>query len=193
MKKFILLLSVVISQVALIGQTVNYTASSLIINNPERGLQKYSITASNYSTTNGANNLSVSTLKAWKNSSDKVTVVYRYFMLDAFLNANINSTYLNNIQKDFNNVRTAGLKVIVRFAYSNEEGTTAQQASKAQILTHISQLSPLLNTNKDVIFSLQAGFIGTWGEWYYTNSTEFGTDGTISATQWANRNRRCNA
>jgi hypothetical protein len=187
MKKTLLFLFSIISQISVIGQTVNYTASTSIIANPERGLYKYSITASNYSTNNEANNLSVSTLTHWKNSTDKVTIVYRLFMLDSFMNSNINSTYLNNIQADFNNIRTAGFKVIVLFAYSDIPGTVAQQPSKAQILAHISQLSPIVNSNKDVIFSLEAGFIGTWGEWWYTNSTEFGTDGIISEVQWANR------
>lgn len=184
MKK--LLFFFILSQ-TLLGQTVTYTESTYLIANPERGLQKYSITASNYATTDGANNLSVATLTDMKNSSDKITVVYRYFMLNEFMNSVINTTYLNNIQTDFNNIRTAGLKVIVRFAYSDVIGTAAQQPSKAQILSHISQLAPVLNTNNDVIFSLQAGFIGTWGEWYYTNSTEFGTDGVISTEQWNNR------
>lgn len=187
MKKTFLFLILIINQIIVIGQTVNYIPSTNIIANPERGLQKYSITDTNYATTVGANNLSVATLNSWKNSADKVTIVYRYFMLDAFMNSNINSTYLNNMQTDFNNIRSAGVKVIIRFAYSNLQGTQAQQPTKAQILTHISQLSSLLNSNKDVIFSHQAGFIGTWGEWYYTNSTEFGTDGVISAIQWANR------
>jgi hypothetical protein len=187
MRKVLLLLSIIISHTTIIGQTVTYTASTSIIANPERGLQKYSITASDYATSIGANNLSVSNLNTWKNGNDKVTIVYRYFMLDAFLNSNINSTYLNNIQADFDNIRTAGLKIIVRFSYSNVQSSVAQQPTKAQILIHISQLSAILNANKDVIFSLQAGFIGTWGEWYYTNSTEFGTDGVISAAQWVNR------
>lgn len=186
MKKPLLLL-LLLFQAILSGQTVNYTPSTDIITNPERGLQKYSITASDYATIDGANNFSVTTLNNWKTSADKVTVVYRYFLLDNFLDEDISATYLNNIQTDFDNVRTAGLKIIVRFSYSNEVGTEAQQPTKSQILTHISQLSAILNNNKDVIFSLQAGFIGTWGEWYYTNSTEFGTDGNISATQWANR------
>lgn len=170
-----------------IGQTVTYQASNDIIANPERGLQKYSITSNAYATAIGTNNLPVTTLNAWKTSSDKVTVVFRYFLLDAFLNSNINSTYLNNIQTDFDNARLAGVKLIVRFSYSNAQGTTAQQPIKSQILTHISQLATVLNTNKDVIFSHQAGFIGTWGEWYYTNSAEFGTDGSITAAQWLNR------
>lgn len=187
LRKSIVLLFFIVCQISLVAQTVNYTESTNIIANPERGLQKYSITSSDYAITAGANNLPVSTLNSWKNSSDKVTVVYRYFLLDAFLNSDINTTFLNNIQNDFDNVREAGFKIIVRFSYSNAQGTDAQQPIKSQILTHISQLSPILNANKDVIFSHQAGFIGTWGEWYYTNSTEFGTDGNISTAQWANR------
>lgn len=187
MKKTIKLLLVFICQSYLMGQTLSYTASTEIIANPERGLQKYAITGSDYATTTGVSNLSVATLNNWKSSTDKVSVVYRYFMLDDFINSDINATYLANIQDDFDHVREAGFKIIVRFAYSDAITTAAQQPSKSQILAHISQLSSILTTNKDVIFSLQAGFIGTWGEWYYTNSDEFGTEGNISTTQWANR------
>lgn len=187
MTKFKIFLLFIAIQSILNAQTVNYITSNSIISNPERGLSKYSITASNYATVTNANNLSVTTLNNWKNSNDKITVVYRFFNLDAFINSNINSTYLNNIQNDFNNIRTAGLKVIVRFAYSDAITTNPQQPTKSQILTHISQLSPVLTSNKDIILALQAGFIGTWGEWYYTNSTEFGTEDNISNTQWLNR------
>lgn len=187
LKKVFFLIFSLTSSVLLFGQSVSYSPSTNVIANPERGLQKYSITSSEYATTNGYNNLSVATLNNWKTSTDKVTVVYRYFLLDAFLNSDINATFLDNIQTDFNNVRSAGLKIIVRFSYSNAQGAAAQQPTKSQILTHIAQLSSIVNTNKDIIFSIQAGFIGTWGEWYYTNSTEFGTDGNISELQWENR------
>lgn len=169
------------------AQTVTYQESSAIISNPERGLQKYSITSDAYSTTAGTNNLSTNTLEGWKNSDDKVTVVYRYFLLDAFFDTNINETYLDNIQNDFDNVRAAGLKIIVRFSYSNAQGSGLQQPVKSQILEHINQLTAVFNENEDIILSHQAGFLGTWGEWYYTNSDEFGTDGSITAAQWVNR------
>lgn len=61
------------------------------------------------------------------------------------------------------------------------------------MLKHIDQIASILENNKDIIFSHQAGFLGTWGEWYYTNSSEFGTDGTINAAQWANRKEIVNA
>jgi hypothetical protein len=187
MKKILLLTFFIFVKLCTVAQTVNYSALSSIIANPERGLQKFSITAPNYSTTIGANNLSVSTLNSWKNSSDKVTVVYRCFLLDSFINSDINSIYLNNMQTDFNNIRTSGSKVIIRFSYSDVYGSDIQQASKAQILQHIAQLSSIINNNKDMILCQQAGFIGSYGEWYNTNSTEFGTAGFISAAQWNNR------
>jgi len=34
------------------------------------------------------------------------------------------------------------------------------------ISEHIDQLAPILLQNKDLIFALEAGFIGTWGEWH---------------------------
>jgi hypothetical protein len=171
-----------------ISQTTTYTEDTSAINNPERGLHKYTSQSAGYSTSAGTNNLSVSTLNGYKNSSDKVTVIYRYYLVPEFINSDINTTFLNNIQTDFDNMRTAGIKCIFRISYSDAQHVSAaQQPSKAQILTHISQFAPVLEANKDVILTYQAGYIGTWGEWYYTNSTEFGTDGSIDSTQLANR------
>lgn len=186
MKKIQLLL-VVLCHSLWSQNTVNYTASNAIFANPERGFQKYSITNANYATTPNYSNISISELNNWYNGTDKVSVIFRYFLLEDFLTTNINATYLSNMQLDFDRIKAAGFKCIVRFSYSNAEGTAPQQASKAQILSHISQLQPLLYQNKDIIVSHQAGFIGTWGEWYYTNSSEFGTEGTITTTQWLNR------
>jgi len=57
------------------------------------------------------------------------------------------------------------------------------------VAAHLEQLRPLLEANADVIALLQAGFIGTWGEWYYTdhfvdNPTQ---PDNISATQYERR------
>ena len=42
------------------------------------------------------------------------------------------------------------------------------------ILDHLAQLKPILLANADIIAVAQAGFIGTWGEWFYTDQPEFG-------------------
>jgi len=194
MKKILLMLLLLVNSLTTLSQTITYTENSSIISNPERGLQKYSSTSSDgvvsLLPTFTYNQLNQTTLTNWRTSTDRVTVVYRYFILPSI---DLNTTYLTNMQTDFNRIRNAGLKTIIRFAYTNDcdtgcdTGINPQQPTKAQILTHISQLSNVINTNKDVILSIQCGFIGTWGEWYYTGSTEFGHKGTVSATQWQNR------
>lgn len=166
---------------------VTYTAADDIIANPERGFYKYTITDDNYNAATNYTNLDVNELKNWRNDTDKITVIHRNFLLNAFSNAAISARYLNNIQQDFNIIRNAGFKCLVRFYYSESISAAAQQPNKARILQHIGQLAPVLNNNKDIILSYEAGYIGTWGEWYYTNSSEFGDENNINTTQWQNR------
>lgn len=125
--------------------------------------------------------------------NENVTVLLREFWLNDFINSStISQSYLNNMQTDFNRARLAGVKLILRFGYSEDdtnEDTELQQASRANIINHIIQLTPVLNQNSDVIVSIQAGFIGTYGEWYSTgNSPEFGHKDNITTEQWNNRN-----
>lgn len=185
---FLFLVTPLPNQGEIQAQTIfTYTESDEIIANPERGLQKYSITNHSYYTSSNYSNISESTLTGWRTGSEKVTVIYRYFLLGNFMESEISETYLNNIQLDFDRIRNTGLKTLVRFSYTNRQSTDPQQPVKSMILRHIEQLAPVLEQNKDVIVAHQAGFIGTWGEWYYTNSTEFGTNGSINPTQWLNR------
>ena len=70
----------------------------------------------------------------------------------------------------FDGVRDGGAKAIVRFAYrdNNNNSNEDKEPKPAQLLRHIEQVKPILRQYEDVIFVLQAGFIGVWGEWYYT-------------------------
>ena len=36
-------------------------------------------------------------------------------------------------------------------------------------MRHIEQVKPILQKNEDVIMLFQAGYVGVWGEWYYTS------------------------
>jgi hypothetical protein len=91
--------------------------------------------------------------------------------LNIFLNdyrvSDLPEELLNGLQTNFDDIREAGIKAIIRFAYN--EGPypdTEPDASKQQILRHIEQLTPLLQKNADVIAWVEAGFIGAWGEWH---------------------------
>lgn len=158
--------------------TVTYAASTEVIANPERGFYNHEETfASDYSA------LSQSSLTNYR-VNNKYTLILRLFYLDSFINSPISNDYLTKMQTDFTRMRAAGIKCILRFAYSDdyEEGVP-QDGTKAQVLAHIAQLKPVLLANGDVIAGAQAGFIGTWGEWYYT--TNFGQQ--PNATDYANR------
>ena len=166
------------------SQNVTYLPSNLVINNPEVGFYHYTSTGSS----GGYNLLNQSTLTGYR-TNENITVIQRQFFLKPFITGTpITSTYLTNMQTDFNTIRASGAKVIVRFTYTSSSATV-YQPTKAKILAHIAQLAPVINANKDVIVSIQAGFIGKYGEWYYTGSSQFG-DGNftvLTTTQWNNR------
>lgn len=163
---------------------VTYTTTSASIANPERGFYKHTETHST-----GYSALNQSTLTGYRTNSN-INLILRVFYLEDFVNSSISSSYLSSMQSDFVKLRAAGLKCIARFAYSDDNDNGApQDATKAMILSHINQLAPILQANSDVIAVMQVGFIGAWGEWYYTD--HFGMDPT--PTDYANRKEVVNA
>lgn len=168
--------------IALTGysQTVIYTSDESVIANPERGFYHHTEVH-----TGQYENLNAETLKGYR-TNEGITQILRVFYLENFRESPISGDYLNNMRRDFAIARSAGIKVIVRFAYS--QGTTApyNDARPEFVQTHIDQLKPVLRENADVIAVMQAGFIGTWGEWYYTDHFA-NSPGQISAEDWENR------
>ena len=182
MKKFLLML---LLSVAAHGQNQSYTASTDIFPNPDRGFYRYSSSGSSGTTYSF---LSASTLNSYR--AQNCTVILRMFYLPQFVASPISSTYLANMQTDFNTIRNAGMKVMIRFAYSNSESAAVLDATKAQTLAHIQQVAPIINANKDIIATYQYGWIGAWGETYYTSQgADYGNENynNYTATQWANR------
>jgi len=136
---------------------VIYTKSSDKFPNPERGFYKHE---------EGSNPLSLTTLKGYRN--DNISLILRMFYLSDFKDKKISDEYLQFINTDLSTIRKARLKAVLRFAYSHSIDET--DAPLNIILDHLDQLKPYLEENKDVIAVLQAGFIGSWGEWYYTTN-----------------------
>lgn len=181
MKKLLLIWFLLIALTST-SQTVTYQKSSAVISNPEKGFYHYTSSGSS----GGYNLLNQNTIAGYR-TNENITVIQRQFFLRDFITGiPITSAYLTNMQTDFNRIRNAGAKVTVRFSYTSSS-SSVYQPTKAQIQAHIRQLAPVINRNKDVIVCVQAGFIGRWGEWYYTGSTEFGDTYPVSTTQWNNR------
>ncbi len=97
-----------------------------------------------------------------------------YIRLDEYRNRPLPPAFLAQLNRQFQLVRAAGIKVVVRFAYNfpteNDNIEKAPDASLALTISHINQLKPILHQNADVIAVMQAGFIGAWGEWHGSGS-----------------------
>jgi len=174
--------------------TNTYTVSSEDFANPERG---FYIQANSSASAPSAvpSNLASYRING-KNSpgntyTAKITLLLRLFYLDTFVDAPISASFLNSIQADFDSIRAQGCKAIVRFAYNQDQTRPFDEPSKARILAHIEQLKPLFKQNADVIAVLQHGFIGAWGESYYTDI--FYTGGLATTQNWMDRAEVLNA
>ncbi|MBI2341895.1 MAG: DUF4874 domain-containing protein, partial [Deltaproteobacteria bacterium] len=95
---------------------------------------------------------------------DGFTLAYAKVVLDGYQNSALDDPILNGLAAGFERVKNAGIKVILRFYYSDDPLNS--DAPLSQILSHIAQLKPILQNSADVISTLQAGFIGRWGEWH---------------------------
>lgn len=152
---------------ALSGQesTVNYLPTSVEIANPERGWYHHTQTRDA-----GYSKLKAQQLADYR-ENENVTLILRLFYLDGFVDQeNISEEYLTNMQSDFDSIRAAGIKCIVRFAYSSNQNAEVWDATPEIVFSHIEALTDVLQANSDVIAVVQAGFIGVWGEWYYTKN-----------------------
>ncbi len=147
----ILLISSVVSAQSLI--TINYNESSENFRNPERGFY-----------TDGYNVLTQSFINSVK--AQNMTLIHRIYNLAQFRTSPISESFLNLIQSDFDAAREGGIKLILRFYYTNQQN--GEDAALDTVLLHINQLKPLFEANADVIAFVDAGFIGAWGEWYYS-------------------------
>src|SRR5919199_1883944 len=129
---------------------VNYEGSQENFANPERGwYDQYD------------RSLSLNALRALRRRN--ITLVRRYYRIDKYRDRPLPQSYLDNMTRDMKNMRKAGLKTIIRFAYNWGDGP---DAPLGRILSHIDQVKPILLANYDVITLVEAGFIGYWGEWH---------------------------
>ena len=142
---------------------IPYANKDQIISNPYRGFYHHTETHSN-----SYELLTLSQLESYR-EQDNITLILRVFYLEDFVNSLISNEYLANIRHDMDTVRKANFSVIVRFAYTDRDILPYGDAPKEIILDHIRQLAPIFQDYKDIIKVVQAGFIGAWGEWYYTD------------------------
>jgi hypothetical protein len=144
-------------------QTITFQSSPADFANPERGFFHFRslLNTSGYNTVRPQGH----------------TLIYGQILADNFRNSPLSQSFLNQIQAGFDAARANGIKVKPRVAYNDDGGA---DAPKSVILNHIQQLKPLWIANKDVIYHMDAGFIGGWGEWH---SSQNGLDNNADRTE----------
>lgn len=184
-----------------IAQTEFYQESFEDFSNPDRGFYTpFNGVASDFSPLSESHlrSLRTTAFTPWQGNYQVTTsVILRHYILDDFVNSSISNDFLQKIQADFDVARNAGVRLLLRFSYTITPPTGScgswicppyGDATKAQVLSHIVQLKPLLQSNEDVIMALQNGFIGVWGEQYYTD--HFGdasVQGKLTDQNWLDR------
>lgn len=141
--------------------------------NPERGMYRHN----EYFFTGGTVNKTTVTCE------DDMSLVLAIIYLQNYMtNATLSDDTLNDIRTILGNVRSQGKKVILRFAYNNvhhsgspetpENAVNPREPTTLSYITgHIDQLEDVFKDYQDIIYLVQAGFLGTYGEWYYTTTT----------------------
>lgn len=140
--------------------TILYEQSMVIFPNPERGFIHMADVKSE------GENLSPLWLANLRN--ENVSMINRVFYLDKFKNQPISEKQLQLIRTDLSSIRSAGIKCILRFAYTDDMSGT--DAPLSIVKQHLDQLKTVFEENKDVIAFVQAGFIGAWGEWHSSSN-----------------------
>ena len=134
--------------------TIFYESTDEIFFNPERGFSAYR-----------SNPITLSFINSLK--AINVSVIQRIYTIPQYNDVPLPQTFLDIVQNDLNTSREGGVKLVMRFSYTNNQN--GEDAALDTILLHINQLTPIFQQNYDVINYVEAGFIGAWGEWYFSS------------------------
>lgn len=150
------------------GTTVLFTESDSIIANPERGLfaQVY------YTSADLNAHASAATIAKLREGNNKMTLLLHSYYLTDYMESDIPQEFLDRLDTNMNALREGGAKVVLRFSYKSSMEYTDRpwNATPEWVHRHIDQIGPYLQKHSDVILYVQCGFLGSWGEWYYTDN-----------------------
>ncbi len=84
----------------------------------------------------------------------------------------LNEQTLEAIRETFETARKLGVQCIPRFAYAWDDHVGAEPAELEMIITHIEQISEILNDYTDIVIAIEGGMIGPWGEMHSSKYAE---------------------
>ncbi|WP_345516432.1 DUF4832 domain-containing protein, partial [Phytohabitans houttuyneae] len=91
------------------------------------------------------------------------TLIHSYVHLDKYKTQPLPQALLDNLASGLAAVRAAGMKAVLRPAYTWDGYVNVDEA---RILGHITQINAVISANADVVLHLETGYLGAWGEWH---------------------------
>ena len=149
-------------------ETLPFTEDKSVFINPEKGFYKplHSENISN-SEVSGLKSKNISLILVETNLAVGPNGDYHQ-NIASIKNSPLTAAKLAEIDNAFSIARNNGVKIIFRAAYDYAGIVAPEPTDKAVMLNHIAQLKPVLAKNEDVLYTVQAGFLGSWGEWHST-------------------------
>ena len=171
--------------------TIYYTESDEIFANPERGflIQTY------YESSDLKSQSNVNVIINNRKTNQISIYLHSYYLTD-YMESDIAQEFLDRMERNLQALRAGGAKAVMRFSYKHDDSYAARpwDATPEWIKRHIDQLAPYWQQYTDVILCLQAGFIGVWGEWYYTSNFKMSPSSDADyAPRWEIVNKMLNA
>ena len=173
MKRLLFVLTAACMAAVLSATTVNYTAdNTTIFANPERGFYTeldHVVTKKKPHCVKDRKD----EIREYYINKDKKSLLLVLYYLDNFKSeATLPAEVLKGFDEDMQALRDLGVKAILRFAYTADDNNDqiGYDAPLSIVESHIGQYKSHWEANADVIYVFQAGFVGAWGEWYYTSN-----------------------
>lgn len=171
LKAIISVLLVLLYTSSSFATSYQYTESTVNFANPERGWFVYSDPVF---ATDTMRVLTAANLQGWRASYNS-TLVHRYYLLKPYVDSAIPQSFLDDwLIADLNLVRSEGFKLIIRFTYNYNQGFSDEDTDLARVLDHIEQIRPIFAAHSDVIYAVELGFIGKWGEMHGSTNSLIG-------------------
>jgi hypothetical protein len=152
-----------VTVVQIVACAATYTTSNEDFANPERGF----LIGTSYDPVTHPAPLDAARLRRAR--ANGMSLVRMSWNLMEYRGRRLDPAILDRVRMDLATVRECGMKAIGRFEY-NSGPLGEPDAPLDIVLQHIDQLRPILRENSDVLAFLEAGFIGSWGEWHHSTN-----------------------
>ena len=129
-----------------------FVENKAYLNNPSRGFYKQ---------------ISSTKLKSLEELDENIRLVLLEYSIVDFKETALSEEKLAELETFLSMGEKKGVKFIFRAAYGFTSESDENDVDDIEIVkTHIKQIAPIINKYSNVIYCVQAGFIGPWGEWH---------------------------